>query len=64
VGAGPHRGPDAPLNAVLFSLANGLLVLNVAMLFLGARRPPYDRLAGTVVQRGRDARDAPSSGGS
>jgi uncharacterized RDD family membrane protein YckC len=57
-------GPDAPLNAVLFSLANGLLVLNVAMLFLGARRPPYDRLAGTVVQRGRDARDAPSSGGS
>jgi uncharacterized RDD family membrane protein YckC len=42
-------GPDAPVNVVLFTAANGLLVLYVVMLFLGAHRPPYDRLAGTVV---------------
>jgi uncharacterized RDD family membrane protein YckC len=43
-------GPDAPINVVLFTVANGLLILNVAMVFLGAHRPPYDRLAGTIVQ--------------
>jgi uncharacterized RDD family membrane protein YckC len=43
-------GPDAPVNAVLFVVANGLLVLYLAMLFLGTHRPPYDRLAGTVVR--------------
>jgi uncharacterized RDD family membrane protein YckC len=43
-------GPDAPVNVLLFTVANGLLVLNVVMLFLGGRRPPYDRLAGTVVR--------------
>ena len=43
-------GPDAPVNALLFTVANGLLVLYVAMLLLGAHRPPYDRLAGTIVR--------------
>jgi uncharacterized RDD family membrane protein YckC len=43
-------GPDAPVNAVLFTAANGLLVLYLAMVLLGAHRPPYDRLAGTVVE--------------
>jgi uncharacterized RDD family membrane protein YckC len=43
-------GPEAPVNAALFAVANGLLVLNLVMLFVGARRPLYDRLAGTVVQ--------------
>ena len=43
-------GPDAVVNIVLFTVANGVLVLNVVMLFVGARRPIYDRLAGTVVQ--------------
>jgi hypothetical protein len=37
------------VNAVLFSVANGLLVVYVVMLFVGARRPPYDRLAGSIV---------------
>jgi hypothetical protein len=57
VGVGPHRvwnslawpGPGAAVNAVLFAVANVLLLLNLVMLFVGARRPPYDRLAGTVV---------------
>jgi uncharacterized RDD family membrane protein YckC len=44
------RGPDAPVNALLFVAANGLLVLYLAMLLLGAHRPPYDRLAGTIVR--------------
>jgi uncharacterized RDD family membrane protein YckC len=43
-------GPEAPLNTALFIVANALLALNVVMLFLGSRRPPYDRLAGTIVQ--------------
>ena len=43
-------GPDAPVNALLFTVANGLLLLYVAMLLLGAHRPPYDRLAGTIVR--------------
>jgi hypothetical protein len=42
-------GPEAPVNVVLFSVANGLLVVYVVMLFVGARRPPYDRLAGSIV---------------
>jgi uncharacterized RDD family membrane protein YckC len=42
-------GPEAPVNAVLFSVANGLLVLYVVMLFVGARRPPSDRLAGSIA---------------
>jgi hypothetical protein len=42
-------GPEAPVNAVLFSVANGLLVLYVVMLLVGTRRPPYDRLAGSIV---------------
>jgi uncharacterized RDD family membrane protein YckC len=46
-------GPEAPVNAALFAVANGLLVLNLVMLFVGARRPLYDRLAGTVVQAAR-----------
>jgi uncharacterized RDD family membrane protein YckC len=43
-------GPDAPVNLALFAVANGLLVLNLVLLFVGARRPVYDRLAGTVVR--------------
>jgi uncharacterized RDD family membrane protein YckC len=43
-------GPDATVNIVLFTVANGVLVLNLVMLFVGARRPLYDRLADTVVQ--------------
>jgi uncharacterized RDD family membrane protein YckC len=42
-------GPEAPVNAALFAAANGVLVANLAMLFAGARRPLYDRIAGTVV---------------
>jgi uncharacterized RDD family membrane protein YckC len=49
-------GPDASVNVVLFTVANGLLILYVAMLFLGAHRPPYDRLAGTIVRIGGPAR--------
>ena len=41
-------GPDAPVNALLFTVANGLLLLYVAMLLLGAHRPHTDRLAGTM----------------
>lgn len=48
-------GPEASLNTALFIAANGLLVLYVVMLFLGSRRPPYDRLAGTIVQIGPSA---------
>jgi uncharacterized RDD family membrane protein YckC len=40
----------APVNVVLFTVANGVLLLNVVMLFVGARRPLYDRLADTIVQ--------------
>jgi uncharacterized RDD family membrane protein YckC len=43
-------GPEGPVNLALFAVANGLLVLNLVLLFVGARRPLYDRLAGTVVQ--------------
>jgi uncharacterized RDD family membrane protein YckC len=43
-------GPQTPVNAVLLTVANGLLVLNVAMPFIGTGRPLYDRLAGTVVR--------------
>jgi uncharacterized RDD family membrane protein YckC len=43
-------GPETPVNAPLFMVANGLLVLNVTTAFLGANRPPYDHLAGTIVQ--------------
>ena len=32
-------GPEAPVNAALFAVANSLLVLNLVMLFVGARRP-------------------------
>ena len=44
-------GPEAPVNNVLFVVANGVLVVNVVMLFVGARRPLYDRLAVSVVRR-------------
>lgn len=33
-------GPEGPVNLVLFAVANGLLVLNLVLLFVGARRPP------------------------
>jgi hypothetical protein len=38
------------VNVALFAAANGLLLLNLVLLFVGARRPLYDRLAGTVVR--------------
>jgi uncharacterized RDD family membrane protein YckC len=43
-------GPETPVNMALFTVANGLLVVNLVTVFLGARRTPYDRLAGTIVQ--------------
>jgi uncharacterized RDD family membrane protein YckC len=43
-------GPETPVNTALFTVANGLLVVNLVTVFLGARRTPYDRLAGTIVQ--------------
>jgi uncharacterized RDD family membrane protein YckC len=43
-------GPEGPVNLALIAVANGLLVLNLVLLFVGARRPLYDRLAGTIVQ--------------
>jgi uncharacterized RDD family membrane protein YckC len=49
-------GPDAPVNALLFTVANGLLVLYVLTLFLGTHRPPYDHLAGTIVRIAQPAR--------
>jgi uncharacterized RDD family membrane protein YckC len=43
-------GPEAPVNVVLFALANGVLLLNLVLLFVGDRRLLHDRLAGTVVR--------------
>jgi uncharacterized RDD family membrane protein YckC len=43
-------GPEAPVNLVLFTVANGVLLANLALLFVGERRPLYDRVAGTVVR--------------
>jgi uncharacterized RDD family membrane protein YckC len=43
-------GPDAPVNTVLFLLANGLLILNVVLLFVGARMTLYDRLVHSIVR--------------
>jgi uncharacterized RDD family membrane protein YckC len=54
-------GPDAPVNVVLFTVANGLLVLYLAMLLLGAHRPPYDRLAGTIIRIIPSAQQRPPS---
>ena len=34
---------------VLLGVANAAIVVDVAMLFVGSRRPPHDRVAGTVV---------------
>ena len=39
----------AALDAVLLGVANAAIVVDVAMLFVGSRRPPHDRVAGTVV---------------
>jgi hypothetical protein len=33
------------VNVMLYTVANGVLLLNVTMTFVGARRPLYDRLA-------------------
>jgi uncharacterized RDD family membrane protein YckC len=46
-------GTETPATAVLLVAANLVLAVNVVMLFVGARRPPYDRLAGTAVQLSR-----------
>jgi uncharacterized RDD family membrane protein YckC len=43
-------GPQAPVNIVLFTLANGLLALNLIALFVGTRRTMYDHAAGTIVR--------------
>jgi uncharacterized RDD family membrane protein YckC len=43
-------GPQAPVNIVLFTLANGLLALYLIALFVGTRRTLYDHVAGTIVR--------------
>jgi uncharacterized RDD family membrane protein YckC len=53
-------GPQAPLNAVLLTVANAVLVLNLVLLFVGTRRALHDRLAGTLVQVHRRERSHPA----
>jgi hypothetical protein len=40
---------DAALSMLLLGLANAAIVVDLASLFVGSRRTPYDRVAGTVV---------------
>jgi uncharacterized RDD family membrane protein YckC len=40
----------AVVDTVLLSLANAVIVIDLVCLFVGARRAPYDRVAGTVVE--------------
>jgi uncharacterized RDD family membrane protein YckC len=39
----------AAVDMVLLGVANAAIVVDVAMLFVGSGRPPYDRIAGTIV---------------
>jgi uncharacterized RDD family membrane protein YckC len=41
--------PDAPAVAVLLGVANAVIVVDLVSLFVGSRRTPYDRVAGTIV---------------
>lgn len=50
---------SAVLDAVLLSLANAVIAVDLVSLFVGSRRTPYDRIAGTVVT----AADGSWSGG-
>ena len=40
---------SAVLDAVLLSLANAIIAIDLVSLFVGSRRTPYDRIAGTIV---------------
>jgi uncharacterized RDD family membrane protein YckC len=55
-------GPDAPVNIALFLVANGLLVLNVVLLFVGSRMTLYDRIAHSIVQLVPAAQQARDTG--
>jgi uncharacterized RDD family membrane protein YckC len=50
---------SAVLDAVLLSLANAVIAVDLVSLFVGSRRTPYDRIAGTIVT----AEDGSWSGG-
>jgi len=41
--------PDAAVDMVLLALANAIIAVDVVSLFVGPRRTPYDRVAGTFV---------------
>jgi hypothetical protein len=38
-----------PISELLLSLANAAIAVDVVLLFIGSRRTPYDRIAGTFV---------------
>jgi uncharacterized RDD family membrane protein YckC len=40
---------SAALDTLLLSVANAVIVVDVVCLFVGSRRTPYDRVAGTLV---------------
>jgi uncharacterized RDD family membrane protein YckC len=46
--AWPGDGGSA-VDAVLLGVANAVIVVDLVSLFVGTRRTPYDRIAGTVV---------------
>jgi uncharacterized RDD family membrane protein YckC len=50
---------SAVLDAVLLNLANAIIAIDLVSLFVGSRRTPYDRIAGTIVT----AEDGSWSGG-
>jgi uncharacterized RDD family membrane protein YckC len=43
---------NAPAVAALLGLANAVIVVDLVSLFVGSRRTPYDRVAGTIVVHG------------
>jgi uncharacterized RDD family membrane protein YckC len=43
---------SAAVDTLLLGLANAAIVVDLASLFVGSRRTPYDRVAGTVVTAG------------
>ena len=45
-------GLNAPAVAALLGLANAVIVVDLVSLFVGSRRTPYDRVAGTIVVHG------------
>jgi uncharacterized RDD family membrane protein YckC len=44
---------SSALDTVLLSVANAAIVVDVVSLFVGPRRAPYDRIAGTLVEETR-----------